>query len=76
MHPACARDTPREGHELALAGGITHELHGILDGLCSSHVELDSPIQTKRPLAFKSELLGHQHFLFVKILAGELRETI
>ena len=65
-----------EGHEQALAGGIPHELHGILNRLRPSYVELDPALQTERPQAFSGQLLGYQHFLFMEILAGELRETV
>lgn len=65
-----------EGHEEALACGIPHELHRVFDGLRATHVELDPSLQAEGPQTFQRQLLGHQHFFFMEILAGELREAI
>ena len=65
-----------EGHEEALACGIPHELHRVFDRLRAAHVELDPSLQAEGPQTFQRQLLGHQHFFFVEILAGELREPV
>ncbi|GBL40566.1 hypothetical protein EMGBD2_18240 [Nitrospirota bacterium] len=68
--------TAHEGHKEVLARGISHELHGVFDGLCAAHVELDSSLQAEGPQTFQSQLLGHQHFVFMEILAGKLRKPV
>src|SRR5512146_856193 len=68
--------TARESHEEAFPGGISHKLHRILNRLCAPHVELDPPLHTESTLALFGELLSHQNFFLVQVLAGELRQSV
>src|SRR6476660_3376947 len=65
-----------EGHEKTLACGIADELHGVLDRLCPSHVELDSPLETESTRTFFCQLLRQQDFFIMEVLAGQLRQAV
>src|SRR4029077_11597464 len=52
------------------------EHFSVPDRLRPSHVELNSPFQAKCAHALFCELLRQQHFFFVEVLAGQLRQSI